>query len=770
MRIDLSGEWQMSYRPQRIQWVELGDVDFSDMPTVSALVPGNVELDLMRAGILPDLALGNNIYRLREFETYEWWYRRSFAAPAVPHRHSAQLVFEGLDCLAHVWLNGVLVGEGVNALVPQRFDVTDALREGENDLVVRIRSAVFEGRQHVPTPLESALPCGFESLPIRKAPHCYGWDIMPRAVSAGIWRDVYIQFLPPTHWRSVYWATMAVDHPNRSAVLFVDWDFTTDAHAVDDWRVRLRLSRDGKTIHESLHPVFHTHGRTRLHLQGIDLWYPRGYGEPVLYDASAELLDGQGAVLDVHRCAVGFRTVDLLRTDITTPEEPGEFVFVINGVKVFAKGTNWVPLDAFHSRDAQRLHPTVEMLVDLNCNMVRCWGGNVYESEDFFNLCDWHGIMVWQDFALACGVYPDSIIPAVRREAEEVVRRFRNHPSLVLWCGNNEIDHTYLWSGLGIDPNTDRISREVLAEVVRQYDPFRPYLPSSPYVSPEVMRRGGDINLSPEQHLWGPRDDFKGVFYTRSLAHFVSEVGYHGCPERRTLEQFLDPGNLWHWQDNEQWLTHATRPLPEMTDFNYRIPLMANQIAVLFDRVPDNLDDFILASQISQAEALKFFIEYWRQRKWRTTGILWWNLRDGWPIISDAVVDYYYRKKLAYVYIKRVQTDVCAMLSEPEAGAHSLIVINDTRWPASGEVQVTDAGSGKRLLYAQFSVEPNSKAIVGAIPHTHNPAMWLIRWSDSKGCRFLNHYLAGERPFKLEQYRQWLRYLEIPSDIGSANL
>lgn len=770
MRVDLGGEWRLSYRPQRNQWVELGDVDFSDMPTVSALVPGNVELDLMRAGILPDLALGNNIYRLREFETYEWWYRKSFIAPTVPHGHHAQLVLEGLDCLAHVWLNGVLVGEGANALVPQRFDVTSALREGENQLVVRIRSAVLEGRQHMPTPLESALPCGFESLPIRKAPHCYGWDIMPRAVSAGIWRDVYIQFLPPTRWRSVYWATAAVDPPNRSAALFVDWDFATDVHTIDNWRVRLCLSREGKTIYESLHPVFHTHGRTRLHLQGIDLWYPRGYGQPVLYEATAELLNEQGDVLDTHRCRVGIRTVELRRIDITTPEEPGEFVFVINGVKVFAKGTNWVPLDAFHSRDPQHLHPTVEMLVDLNCNMVRCWGGNVYESEDFFNLCDQHGIMVWQDFALACGVYPDSIIPAVRQEAEEVVCRLRNHPSLVLWCGNNEIDHTYLWSGLGVDPNTDRISREVLAEVLRQHDPFRPYLPSSPYVSPEVMRRGGDTNLSPEQHLWGPRDDFKGAFYTRSLAHFVSEIGYHGCPDRRTLEQFLEPDHLWHWQDNEQWLTHATRPLPGMTDFNYRIPLMANQIAVLFDTIPDDLDDFILASQISQAEALKFFIEYWRQRKWRTTGILWWNLRDGWPIISDAVVDYYYRKKLAYVYIKRVQTDVCAMLSEPEAGAHSLIVVNDTRQPASGEVQVTDADSGKQLLYTQFTVEPNDKTIVGSIPRVHKPAMWLIRWSDSEGDSFLNHYLAGKRPFELERYRQWLRYLEVPSDIGSVDV
>ncbi|MER3474431.1 MAG: glycoside hydrolase family 2 [Armatimonadota bacterium] len=770
MHIDLNGEWQLSYRPQTARWAVLEQVDFTQMPTVPAEVPGNVELDLMRAGVLPDLAVGNNIYLLRELECYEWWYRKQFTAPAVPEGYRAELVFDGLDCVANIWLNGVLIGEGTNALVPLRFDVTGILSEGENNLVVRIRSAVLEGRQHVPTPLESAQPCGFESLTIRKPPHCYGWDIMPRAVSAGIWRGVMLRFLPPTRWRSVYWATTAVHPARRSAVLFVDWDFTTNVHAIDDWQVRLRLSRNDATVHESLHPVFHTHGRARLHLQGVDLWYPRGYGEPVLYEASADLLDGRGEVLDTYRCAIGIRTVERHRIDITTPEEPGEFVFVVNGVKIFAKGTNWVPLDAFHSRDLQHLHPTLDMLADLNCNMVRCWGGNVYESDDFFNICDQQGVMVWQDFALACGVYPDSIIPAMRKEAEEVVRRLRNHPSLVLWCGNNEIDHTYLWSGLGVDPNTDRISREVLAEVVRQYDPFRPYLPSSPYVSPEVMRRGGDTNLSPEQHLWGPRDDFKGSFYTRSLAHFVSEIGYHGCPDRRSLEQFLEPDYLWHWRDNEQWLTHATRPLPKMTDYNYRIPLMAQQIAVLFEAVPENLDDFILASQISQAEALKFFIERWRQRKWRTTGILWWNLRDGWPIISDAIVDYYYRKKLAYVYVKRVQSDVCAMLSEPENGTHTLIVVNDTLHPAEGEVEVTDADAGARLLYATFHVEANDRILAGSIPSTRKPSMWLIRWRGANGRTFLNHYLAGERPFRLEQYRQWLRHLDIPSDIGSVRL
>jgi beta-mannosidase len=767
-QIDLNGEWQLSYRPQQEKYVELHCIDFNTMTTVPAHVPGNVELDLIQAGILPELAVGDNIYRLREYETCEWWYRRRFNAPAIPDRHTAELVFEGLDCLAEVWLNGTSIGAASNMLVPHRFDVTDTLKSGENEIVVRIRSAVLEGRERIPAPFESALPCGFESLAVRKAPHMYGWDIMPRVVTAGIWRDVYVQFLSPTRWRSVYWATTAVDTQRCSAVVFVDWDFITDEHAIDDWQVRLRLSRDGQTVHESLHPVFHTHGRTWLHLQHVDLWWPRGYGEPVLYEATAELLDGKGNVLDTHRCRIGLRTAKLEYTEVTTPEEPGEFVFVVNGVKVFAKGTNWVPLDAFHSRDLQHLKPTFDMLVNLNCNMVRCWGGNVYESDAFFDLCDEHGVMVWQDFAFACAIYPDEIIPSARQEAEEVVQRLRNHPSLVLWCGNNEIDHTYFWTGMGIDPNTDKISRQVLAEVVRQLDPFRSYLPSSPYVGPEAMRRGGDANLTPEQHLWGPRDDFKGPYYTRLLAHFVSEIGYHGCPDRRSLEQMMEPEHLWPWQDNDQWLTHAVRPLPRMTDYNYRIPLMAKQIAVLFDNVPDNLDDFILASQISQAEALKFFIERWRQRKWRTTGILWWNLRDGWPIISDAIVDYYFRKKLAYVYVQRVQTDVCAMLSEAENGVHTLIVVNDTLNPVEGEVQVTDADSGNQLLRCAFTIEPNGKSVTGSIPQVRQPSLWLIRWSISGGGAFLNHYLAGDRPFQLDQYRRWLKLLQIPEDIGSV--
>jgi beta-mannosidase len=326
---------------------------------------------------------------------------------------------------------------------------------------------------------------------------------------------------------------------------------------------------------------------------------------------------------------------------------------------------------------------------------------------------------------------------------------------------------SWAWSGLSIEPNTDRLSRQVLPEVVRRLDPFRPYLPSSPYRSPEYVRRQKQIdtlpepfNAQPEQHLWGPRDDFKGPFYTRSLAHFASEIGYHGCPDRRSLEQFLDSDHLWPWQDNEQWLTHAARPHRAMTDWNYRIALMGKQIGVLFDSVPDDLDDYILASQISQAEAKKFFIEWFRQGKWRRTGILWWNLRDGWPIISDAIVDYYGRKKLAYAYIKRVQTDVCVICCEPHSDQHAVTAVNDTRAPATGHAHMCDADTGQVLLDTSFEVAANGKAIIGYIPQTQEQGMWLIDWTAGAAAGY-NHYLVGPRPFKLRDYRRWLEKLDI---------
>src|SRR5690349_17356298 len=231
-RINLNGEWQLTYGPQ--QCSALSAQPPADWPAIPAMVPGNVELDLVRAGVLPEPSIGNNIYRLREYEGYEWWYRRSFKAPVIDPGQCVELVFDGLDCIAGVWVNGSLVGHADNMLIPHRFDVRDALQaSGTCDLVVRIESSVLAGRRHAPEPLNSAAAVNWESLSIRKAPHMYGWDIMPRVVSAGLWRDVALEINDGTRWRTVYWTTLTVDATRRTATILVDWDFGTDHANID---------------------------------------------------------------------------------------------------------------------------------------------------------------------------------------------------------------------------------------------------------------------------------------------------------------------------------------------------------------------------------------------------------------------------------------------------------------------------------------------------------------------------------------------------------
>ncbi len=319
----------------------------------------------------------------------------------------------------------------------------------------------------------------------------------------------------------------------------------------------------------------------------------------------------------------------------------------------------------------------------------------------------------------------------------------------------------------GIDPNMDFISRRLLPDLVRRLDPKTPYLPSSPYIGPEAFRLAGnriDQSFSPEQHLWGPRGYFKAPYYTESTARFVSEIGYHGCPGRESLERMFEADHVYPWTDakefrwNDQWQTKAVRSHPHATETLRRNDLMTNQIKCVFTEVPTDLDRFISASQIIQAEAKKFFIEYWRMHKGERNGILWWNLRDGWPVLSDAVVDYYYRKKLAYHYIKRVQTDVCVMVGDAGESGHPVVVVNDTRQAVDGHFSIRDADTGMILRSGSFRVDENGTAREGFLPPTEAPALWLIEWQVGPE-KFRNHYFAFRPGVELDLYLKWLPLL-----------
>ncbi|NLF01316.1 MAG: glycoside hydrolase family 2, partial [Anaerolineales bacterium] len=407
---------------------------------------------------------------------------------------------------------------------------------------------------------------------------------------------------------------------------------------------------------------------------------------------------------------------------------------------------------------AERVERAVGLFDDLGCNMIRCWGGNVYEDHAFFDRCDECGIMVWQDFAYACCFYPqtDDFLAQVRREAEAVVEKLRNHPSLALWCGDNEIDGFY--ANAGLNPGANRLTREVIPQVLHRRDPYRHYVPSSPYVPPSLVGAPDVWAHTPEQHLWGPRGYYKGPFYMQHSAHFIGEIGYHGCPNVSSIERFISPEHLWPWDSNDEWQVHAVYHWQHQAISRDRIQLMANQVRELFGAIPDTLAEFALASQVTQAEAKKYFIESTRLRKWHTSGILWWNVIDGWPQFSDAIVDYYFSRKLAYEYIRRVQRPVCVIVGEAGSGKYLPVVVsNDTRSPADVHYRIWDAEDRQTIVEGDFSAPPNQNWQVDRLrTFASDQRLYLIEW-EVDGERFGNHYLAGTPPFRLEQYRAWLQ-------------
>jgi beta-mannosidase len=769
--IPLGGDWDLYGFPELTSPVRV-PADLAHQRTASYLgrVPGNVELDLVRAGDLPDPFIGNNIGELHSYELYEWWYQRSFETPEEAAGRPTELLFHGVDCIATYWLNDEVLGSSENALIEHRFDVTGKLRaKGANTLTIRLASPLWAATRYEMDPSMVTWDFGEERLWLRKAPHSFGWDIMPRALSAGLWRPVELLIHEAHEIRDLSFSTLAIAPDHATVSLFVQVE--TNPEMLNRLYVRV-TGCSGESRFDIKQPVRFKASTLTFTIPHPRLWWPAGYGDPALYEMTVQLLAGE-MLLAERTVTAGIRTVELIRTEGQTSQpaylgtemnlDSAEFLFRVNGVPILCKGTNWVPSDAFHSRDAERIPRILEMAADLGCNIIRCWGGNVYEDHAFYDFCDRQGIMIWQDFAMACARYPQTpeFRATMRQEALSVVRKLRVHPSLILWCGDNECDMLYR------DPEQNRLTRETLPEAVFQADPHRPYLPSSPYISPSGAARP-DKSLMPEQHLWGPRDYYKSSFYTHHTAHFVSEIGYHGCPNLSSIHRFIDQDHLWPWQDNDQWITHCTAPAGRDDHRQYRVELMARQIKELFGLEPEDLETFILASQISQAEAKKYFIEMTRLKKWRRTGVIWWNLMDGWPQFSDAIVDYYFGKKLAYPYIKRVQQPVCLMIDEPHEWHVRVVAGNDSLQSARGDYRVWDAETGETLLSGPFAAGANRNAEVGRIRVSHSEQrLFLISWR-LDGREYGNHYLLGSPPFSFSRYTAWLEQIAALAPTFSA--
>ena len=789
MRIELK-DWTLTIIPHK-EYCASGYPDRGEYGLVSglgvtipAIVPGNFELDMVRAGLLEDPYFGTNITKLRELEDRHLFYRTVFDLPTVAENQLPVLTFEGIDTVFDAYINGEWVYGGENMFmsyeIPLNSDIP--LKPTGNELIVHIHPTMIEAQRNVIPPSAGTFLFNYGSLYTRKAPSSFGWDILCRAVSGGIWRPVYIDTVKTPAIRETFLYTRAVspspeDHTRGYAELnlyyAVDlggdnyYPFDGDTHPAElpnEYTITVEGVCNDSTF-SFTSDLWHTCGNIFIPIQGAYLWYPKNAGLPYLYDVTVTLRRGD-VVVDTRNMKTGIRTVELDRT--TFAGEQGQFRFIINGRPVFAMGSNWVPLDAFHSRDAERLPKALEMLDEAGCNIIRCWGGNIYEDHAFFDFCDAHGIMVWQDFAMGCAIYPvdEKMQSMLREEVDHIVKKLRGHASLCLWAGDNECDLAWWgWHGIRRDPSENLLTRKIIPDVLRLQDFTRPYLPSSPYLDEtaieamkdpsKVVSCQGTADIS-EDHLWGPRDYFKGPYYRTAGCHFASETGYHGCPAPETLKTYIPEEELWPiftkateedpfaGDPKPSWFLHQTTMEYKYTGgFFYRIRLMTDQVRHMFTDIPRDLATYAKMSQISQAEAFKYFIERFRTAKWRRTGIIWWNLLDGWPQISDAVVNYDFTPKLAYHFIGRVQKPLHMAFADPADGRFSLVGINDTSKDevftytvkdVTGLPVGTDLTTLPALLSGETTIPADTATPVASLPTSGmDDRFLLIEWTDSLG-------------------------------------
>jgi beta-mannosidase len=665
----LNGEWQLRERDAD-EWLP-------------GHVPGGVHLDLLAAGQISDPFLGDEELRVQWVAQRDWEYRREFVVDeAAAGQERQTLVFDGLDTLADVRLNDVPVGSADNMFRTWRWDVTGRLRPGSNTLSVTFRSAVRYGAE-----MEAVrhLDSVAEQLPgapyLRKSPCHFGWDWGPKLPNVGFWQGVRLEGWSVARLADVRLSQRIGDGRARISAA-VRAEFTTGAGA--------------RSIEARLH-VVHPDGRVddaraalgpdspdallSIDIAEPELWWPNSLGGQPLYRVEVELIDGS-RTLDARSFQLGLRTLELRRG----PDQWGEsFTFVVNSVPVFAKGSNWIPADAFPGRvTPARLEALLTAAAAANHNMIRVWGGGYYEIEAFYDLCDRLGILIWQDFMFSCSVYPlgdDSFLANVRAEVSEQVRRLRHRACLALWCGNNEMERG--WTAWGWDrPETQdlkaaylRFFGETLPGWIADEASATPYWPSSPSSGRPLVEAIGE--RSGDEHewiVWHGLAPFSA--YGRESYRFISEFGFESLPAEATIAAFApDPAD---WNLGSAVLDHHQR----CEAGNARILFyLAQQF-----RLPRDFGGLVYLTQVLQAEAVRVGVEHWRRERDRCGGALYWQLNDCWPVSSWSSIDYFGRWKALHYATRRFFAPVllsCAI----ESGDAVLAVTNDLVAAWRGEIR-----------------------------------------------------------------------------------
>jgi beta-mannosidase len=687
---NLSGQWKFR---------QLGEKDW-----LPATIPGGVHTDLLALGKIPDPFFGDNEKQVQWIGDTDWEYRYTFNTESKLLMKEKQfLVCDGLDTLAEVSLNGKLLGKTDNMYRQWKWDVTGSLQKDANELVILFRAPVaYITARQKEKPLMGGgdIPGGPH---LRKAPCQWGWDWGPKLPPIGVWKDIRLEGYSSAKLADVH---VRQQHAGGKATISVKavleaWDknplsmsITLTAPDGSKQTAQAEITREAATYIEVKNP---------------QLWWPNGYGKQNLYQLEVTLENGT-STLDTRKYQIGLRTIKLKQE----PDEWGEsFTFVINGVPVFAKGADWIPADSFPTRIADtQLEYLIKSAADAHMNMLRVWGGGLYEGESFYDLCDRYGILIWQDFTFACGIYPEdnAFAENVRIEAIENVRRLRHRASLALWCGNNEMEQGWVdwfWNKPDdavrqrLKAGYDRMYHHLLPEVVASEDPDRSYWPSSassgiPFAEPNGMQRG-DMHYWDVWHGRKPFTAYRGQF-----PRFMSEFGFQALPPYKTIQTYAAP-------EDQNMTSYIMEHHQRSGSGN---GLMIAQMTDTF-RMPKDFQSLVYLSMLLQAEGIRYGVEHWRRHMNRVSGTLIWQLNDCWPVASWSSLDYFGRWKALHYSAKQFYAPVLLSV-EDDATRMSVHVTSDLTERWEGLVRW-------RLETVRGDVMASGEQLVAAAPLADTP-------------------------------------------------
>ena len=649
-----------------------------------AKVPGGVHTDLMAASRIPDPFVADNEKRVQWVAESDWEYRYHFAcAPNVLGEEQVFLVCDGLDTLATVTLNGKELGRTNNMFRRYRWDVKSLLRADANELHITFGSPVryISEKQKIRfLPGSSHAISGGPHL--RKAPCQFGWDWGPQLPPIGIWKDISLEGytsarLDEVHLRQYHiGGKVSVE----ARVVVERW---SDASLVAVMRI---TAPDGEVFDARAPIAANGVATVKVPIPRPQLWYPNGYGEHPLYQVQVALTETSevsetSEVYDSRNYQIGLRTIELRQQE---DQWGRSFAFVVNGVPVFAKGSNWIPADSFPTRIADEyLEGLIRSAAETHQNMLRVWGGGLYEEERFYDLCDRYGILVWQEFIFACNMYPlddSEFLENVRVEAVENVRRLRHRACLALWCGNNEIE--WLWGRWGwheqkwhdMQAAYEKFFHHTLRDWCLAEDPDHSYWPSSPssdtpFQDPNGQRQG-DAHY---WEVWHGRKPFTA--YRDQYPRFMSEFGFQALPPLATIRTYADEAD---WNMTSYIMEHHQKNASGNA-------LMVAQMLDSF-RLPRDFDSLVYLSMVLQAEGIRYGVEHWRRNMNRVAGTLYWQLNDCWPVASWSGLDYFGRWKALHYAARRFYAPLMLSIedSPPRQAVH---VTSDLRDPWEGIVR-----------------------------------------------------------------------------------